>query len=122
MFYLLKSTQKYWKKAYEGRGTVFGCVTKEHLNNFELVFPGKDIVNKFNSIVEPFDEMIKKNEEESIILAQIRDTLLPKLISGEIRVKADIEEEFPKETKKLVEIKKEKARIRKTLLDYFEGA
>ena len=122
LFYLFKSTQKYWKRVYEGRGTVFGCVTKEHLNNFELVFPGKDIVNKFNSIVEPFDEMIKKNEEESIILAQIRDTLLPKLLSGEIRVKADIEEEFPKETKKLVEIKKEKARIRKTLLDYFEGA
>jgi type I restriction enzyme S subunit len=122
LFYLLKSTQRYWKRVYEGRGTVFGCVTKEHLKNFELVFPGRDVVERFNSIVWPLDEMIKKNEEESIILAKIRDTLLPRLLSGEIRVKVDMEEEFPRETKKLEEIRKKKARIRRTLPEFFKGA
>jgi len=87
-----------------------------------ICVPPPEIVDKFNSIVHPLFELITINAKENRVLTQIRDALLPKLLSGEIRVKVDIEEEFPKETKKLVEIKKEKARIRKTLLDYFEGA
>lgn len=89
LLYLLKRIQKYWKNIYEGGGTVFGAVTKEDLKKFELVFPGSEIIENFNAIVKPLDDIIKINEYESNILANIRDLLLPKLLTGEIRVNAD---------------------------------
>lgn len=118
LFYLFKTHQDYWKWVYESEGTVFGCVTKEDIETFELVFPGRDIVKKFNSIVRPLDEMVTVNERESLTLSQIRDTLLPKLLSGEIGVKVGIKEEFPEEIKELEEIKKEKTKIQKALLEW----
>jgi len=120
LFYLLKKSKRYWKHTHEGGGTVFGDVTKEDLENFELLFPGNDIVEKFNSIIGPFDMLIKINEEESRILTMLRDTLLPKLLSGEIRVKIDVEKEFPEETKKLKEIREEKIKLQESLEKWFK--
>ncbi|RLI99118.1 MAG: restriction endonuclease subunit S [Candidatus Aenigmatarchaeota archaeon] len=88
----------------------------------KTIIPPESLVKRFDDLATPLFKMMHVNSQEIRVLEQIRDSLLPKLLSGEIRVKVDVEEEFPKETKKLVEIKKEKARIRKTLLDYFEGA
>lgn len=116
LFYLFKTLQNYWKWIYESGGTVFGCVTKEDLETFELAFPRKEIVERFNSIVKPLDEIIKTNELESLILTQIHDTLLPSLLSGEMRVK--VGDEFPKEIKRLREIKEEKIKIQKNLLEW----
>jgi len=78
------------------------------------------MVDKFNSLVEPFDMLIKINEEESLILTQIRDALLPRLLSGEIRVKVDVQEEFPEETKKLEEIREQKAKLQESLEKWFK--
>ncbi|WP_430110840.1 restriction endonuclease subunit S [Paenibacillus sp. B1-33] len=49
-----------------------------------LIYP-KDLINIFTKIVEPFLNTAKNNSEESKILARIRDALLPKFISGEIK-------------------------------------
>lgn len=48
--------------------------------------PPVQIVNAFEHLVAPLDEKITNNEQESRTLADIRDTLLPKLLSGELRV------------------------------------
>jgi len=120
LFYLFKTLQKYLKGVYEGGGTVFGCLTKTDLESLELVFPGKGVVEKFNSIVGPFEELIQANEQESITLTQIRDTLLPKLLSGEIKI--NIEKELPEQMKKLDQINEEKARIQKSISEWGEHA
>ena len=45
-----------------------------------------EIVKAFERLVFPLDQTIENNENESRTLAQTRDTLLPKLLSGEIRL------------------------------------
>ena len=50
------------------------------------VIPPPDVLNAFDKQVKPLFERIFQNTEESRILAALRDTLLPKLISGALRV------------------------------------
>jgi type I restriction enzyme S subunit len=52
--------------------------------------PSDQILAAFNSLLLPI--LKKANNNENIVLAELRDTLLPKLMSGEIRVK-DVERE-----------------------------
>ena len=70
-------------------GTVFDTITKRTLNEQDVVIPSEKERNKFNELVTPIMEEIKQNQEENRELKSIRDTLLPKLMSGEIRVNVD---------------------------------
>lgn len=54
---------------------------------YEITIPPDTVLEAFNSIVEPFANRLITNIHESRILAQLRDLLLPKLMSGEIRLK-----------------------------------
>ena len=96
-------------------GTVFDTITMRTFEELKFPKPPAKIVEEFTRTVEPIYELIKINEQESITLAQIRDTLLPKLLSGEIRVKVDFEEEFPEEAKKLEELEGEKVKLQESL-------
>jgi len=118
---LLTHNARAYMKGYADGTTVLHLKPRDILD-YQFVLPPSEYMNKFAEMAESIFQLTAVNFKEAHILEQIRDALLPKLLSGEIRVKVDIEEEFPRETKKLIEIKKEKARIRKTLLDYFEGA
>ena len=51
-----------------------------------LIFPDKKTLDEFNNIAEPMYEQIFKNNDENEVLIQIRDTLLPKLMNGEIDI------------------------------------
>lgn len=51
-----------------------------------LVLPSDTELEKFNAVAQPAAELIVTNQKESKRLAELRDTLLPKLISGEIDV------------------------------------
>lgn len=72
--------------AYNSEGTVFGSVNKASLGNLAWLEPSKDIVNAFEKIAENLDQKIENNIKQNQTLAALRDTLLPKLISGELRV------------------------------------
>jgi len=52
----------------------------------ELVLPNPELVRRYAEIVAPMDNRIFANNEESRTLAALRDALLPKLLSGEIRI------------------------------------
>jgi type I restriction enzyme S subunit len=71
---------------FESEGTVFGSINKTDFNSIECITPSDEIVKKFEGIVFPIDQMIENNEQQSRTLAQIRDALLPKLMSGEINI------------------------------------
>lgn len=73
---------------FNGEGTVFGSINKESLNSMEIVVSPIDLIEKFESVVSPMDKIILKNYEEICRLQTIRDTLLPKLMGGEIDVSA----------------------------------
>jgi type I restriction enzyme S subunit len=57
------------------------------MSRFELAIPPEESALAFNNVVEPMVHRIMANIFESRTLATIRDTLLPKLLSGEVRVK-----------------------------------
>lgn len=59
----------------------------EALEHFDVTVPEAKISTAFGDAVNPLFQRIKANSEESEILAAVRDLLLPKLMSGEIRVK-----------------------------------
>ena len=70
-----------------GSGTVFNSVNKKELENLLFAIPQDEILVDFKKLVAPLDEKYFSNSEEINTLTQLRDTLLPKLISGEVRVK-----------------------------------
>jgi type I restriction enzyme S subunit len=53
----------------------------------KMLIPLSDIVSAFDRQVKPLADKMKHNDDQSHTLATIRDALLPKLLSGEIRVK-----------------------------------
>ena len=61
-------------------------LSSTEIKNSEVIIATKDINIKFNNIVEPFFEQIFANDIENERLTQFRDTLLPKLMNGEIDV------------------------------------
>jgi type I restriction enzyme S subunit len=71
------------------RGTVLDSLNVRNIPKLRLVFPtnNQEILHKFELICRPLREKMEKNLVEAHTLAKIRDTLLPKLISGEIKVK-----------------------------------
>jgi len=61
-------------------------VPPESLLNMDTPLPPKPLIQKFTDTVAPMLKRISKNIQESRTLAELRDALLPKLLSGEIRV------------------------------------
>ena len=67
-------------------GTTVLHLHKDGVPNYQFALPPKKIRSLFDSVAEPLFAKIESNENESRTLTQTRDTLLPKLLSGEIRV------------------------------------
>lgn len=76
---------------FNGEGTVFGSINKDALNAISISIPPKEVMDAFEATVSPMDEAIRNNYEEICRLTEIRDSLLPRLMSGELDVsKLDI--------------------------------
>lgn len=75
---------------YNGEGTVFGSINRNALNDMPIDIPSEDAIAAFETVVRPMDDMIRSNYEENCRLQELRDSLLPKFMSGEVDV-SDIE-------------------------------
>jgi len=67
-------------------GSAVATLNRNHIHNFPVLLPPINIVDKFEAVVRPLFLLIHYNEQQSSTLAQMRDALLPKLMSGEIQV------------------------------------
>lgn len=67
-------------------GTVFDTINMNTLREQEIILPPKEERFQFNKFVEPIMELIINNQREIETLENLRDTLLPKLVSGELEV------------------------------------
>ena len=83
LYLLLKNT----KVSHIVTGAVQPKINQKNLNSIRCVIPSDDILEKFNSMIKSKYEYRIKNEDENKVLREIRDTVLTKLMSGEIRVK-----------------------------------
>lgn len=84
LFYLLKRV--FVVEDRHGSGTIFNSITKKELEEIKVINPPSIIIYRFEDIVKKIDQQISVLCSECDYLSQIRDTLLPKLMSGEIRV------------------------------------
>ena len=71
---------------FDGEGTVFGSITKEGLNGLDIHLPNINRIKDFETSFSILDKKIDNNTNQIQTLQKLRDTLLPKLISGEMRV------------------------------------
>ena len=85
LLYTLLSLKKQLD-VFNGEGTVFGSINKQSLNELRVIIPIDDVIKSFEDIVKPMDIMFENNYKVLSNLQSIRDSLLPKLMSGEIRV------------------------------------
>jgi type I restriction enzyme S subunit len=69
---------------FEAEGTVFGSINKDSFEQLRFVIPPTKIVAAYERQAGPLDEQIRTLETQSRTLTTLRDTLLPKLLSGEI--------------------------------------
>ena len=59
---------------------------RERVKAMELRLPDNDTLARFNAVIAPIVSLIITNQQENVRLASVRDSLLPKLMSGEIDV------------------------------------
>lgn len=69
-------------------GSAVPSMTTDILNAMEVVIPSASALEEFESLIAPMYEAMKANDVQSQTLSKMRDTLLPKLMSGEIDVSA----------------------------------
>lgn len=85
LFYAMKSLHKLFD-SFDGEGTVFGSINKKTLSAIQILLPSDGIVEQFNNIASSFDDRIRSLSDENSRLSLLRDTLLPRLMSGELEV------------------------------------
>jgi len=85
-YYAMRSFEGIFAR-FEAEGTVFGSIGKRDFHALKSVAPSRILVARFEVMCSPKDSAIELNEEASRTLSALRDALLPKLISGELRVK-----------------------------------
>ena len=89
----------YWTKRYidyfigiaNDKATTMGHINRKHLSHAKILTPNDQTLEKFS---RTFDDLLEKElsvSKESKRLTELRDTLLPKLMSGEIEIPTDIE-------------------------------
>lgn len=72
---------------YESEGTVFGAINKQQLALLQVPALEDEPALALEAILSPLDRRVASANEENRALAGLRDILLPKLMSGEIRVR-----------------------------------
>lgn len=68
------------------QGAVQEALTLGNIKQLKILIPATEVLAKFNQIIKPMFCEIYKNKSENQKLASLRDLLLPKLMSGEIKV------------------------------------
>ena len=76
--------QKYVK--LHAQGGVQQGIRMASLKDYKMAMPSDTILREFDKIIIPLVSLVKKNDAENDRLATLRDTLLPRLMSGELKV------------------------------------
>lgn len=84
VYHGLRASSDAWEP-YESEGTVFGSINSKALKAIPLRWPTAGI-NELERVLAPLDSLVVQLLRENQQLAELRDTLLPKLLSGELRL------------------------------------
>ena len=67
-------------------GSVFDTITQETFSGVNLAYPAREVIAAFDDSVEPLMSRIRENLQQAQTLSTLRDTLLSRLISGQLRL------------------------------------
>lgn len=87
VFYQLQASMEYFREIASHKATTMGHIKRGHLAEVALQLPPSELLAATSRILDPYYRQIHVLKRESQTLADLRDTLIPKLISGEIRIK-----------------------------------
>lgn len=82
-YYSVSNLSDYFS-IFNGEGTVFGSINQKDLKQLPQICPPEILINKFEEFSGKWETMISVHCSEIESLSNLRDTLLPKLISGEL--------------------------------------
>ena len=83
-FHIINSSIENFKRA--ATGSVISGISRKDIETIDVKIPSSDEINKYHSIQKPIFDKLENNRIEINKLIKLRDTLLPKLMSGEINV------------------------------------
>jgi len=86
LFHQLAATSDIWEP-YESAGTVFGAINKEQIERLRIRSLVETSALRLEEALRPLDQRVAAAFHENEALADLRDALLPKLMSGEIQVR-----------------------------------
>lgn len=84
--YLYCYLKNYNYQSLGNTSSIATAVNSKIIKTIPFILPTREVIEDFHSIIVPYFGKIKNNILENIKLAQIRDTLLPKLMNGELEV------------------------------------
>ena len=81
-----KSFLSFFREIASGKATTMGHIQRGHLSESRLAIPNGELLRRATEIIEPIISLKIKISIESRYLAEMRDSLLPRLISGELQI------------------------------------
>jgi type I restriction enzyme S subunit len=84
-YQLMRSLEEVFGR-FEAEGTVFGSIGKKDFHAIACARPPERLIAEFEALLAPIDSRIDVAERDSRTLVDLRDALLPKLVSGLLRV------------------------------------
>lgn len=92
--YLLMWCQQHMEEIKgQANGSTFMEISKKAFRPMPVIYPGSDLISRFVEAVTPLFEQLVAKVKESSQLAELRDALLPRLLSGELTVPSDLNDE-----------------------------
>lgn len=82
----LKQPEVYNEVVNRGQGSAQPNISASDIMSIRCVIPSQDVINDFNDAAQPLFDLIISNQRENQQLSELRNTLLPKLMSGELDV------------------------------------
>lgn len=80
--YLYTSPKGFWPL----RGSAQPFISQTDAREKRIIYPGNHLARYFGEVLQPLFQLIRRNDDEAFTLSQTRDSLLPKLMNGEIEV------------------------------------
>jgi type I restriction enzyme S subunit len=91
VYYHLRDAMPFFQGIAADKATTMGHIKREHLAQWPVAKPPAEILEAANKYIRPLYARIHQDEKQSRTLVALREALLPRLLSGELRVKdADI--------------------------------
>jgi type I restriction enzyme S subunit len=85
-----KSFLSFFREIASGKATTMGHIQRGHLTESKLAIPNSELMKHATEIIEPIISLKIKTSIESRNLSEIRDSLLPRLISGELQIPVEM--------------------------------